>query len=209
MKSTPIEIIDNVNHGRRIDAFLIEDPDDDYVEATDKLWWVYRQRFLLKRAASNMPAPGHHHWSWKWKLQQESKRNSFYKCFGIIADNEPQGLMLLNYGREYLARLPEQAGQLLIYLAYVESAPWNLREYCEKPRFGAVGAVLFKAAIEFSNRLGFEGRIGLHALPRVENYYEKRCKMRKCYADQNYGGLVYFESTPEDSLAFLKEAKGR
>lgn len=207
MKSTPIEIIDNLNYGWRIGAFLVEDPDDDYIDATDKLWRVYRQRFLKSQAVSSKPVPGHHHWSWKWKLQQELKRNSLFKCFGIVADNEPQGLMLLNYGREYVSRLPEQAGQLLIYLAYIESAPWNIREYCENPRFGGVGAVLYKAAIQYSNRAGFEGRIGLHALPNVEDYYVKRCKMRRCDADPNYGGLVYCESTPEDSLAFLKESE--
>ena len=196
MKFTPIEIIDNENHGRRIGAFLIEDPDDDYVEATDKLWRVYRHRFLNLRKVANLPAPGHHHWSWKWKLQQELKRNSLFKCFGIVAGDEPQGLMLLNYGSEYVARLPEQAGQLLIYLAYIESAPWNIRDYCEKPRFGGVGKEFYKVAVQFSDRLGFEGRVGLHAIPGVENFYEKICRMMPLGYDPNYENLMYFESLP-------------
>jgi len=105
MSSRPIEIIDNLNQGRRVEALLVEDPDDEYIEAADK------------------PVPEHHHWSWEWKLQQELKRGSLFKCFGILdTDYEPQGLMLLNYGREYLSRLSGQESRLLIYLAYTESA---------------------------------------------------------------------------------------
>ena len=200
-----IEIIDNLNQGRRVAAFLVEDPNDNYIEATDKVWWVYRQRFLKTRNVSRLSVPDYHHWSWKWKLQQELERDSLFKCFGVIADNEPQGLMLLNYGREYLSRLPDQTERLLVYLAYIESAPWNLREYCENPRYSGIGSVLYAAAIEFSNRIGFEGRVALHSLPGAEDFYTKRCRMRNCGVDQNYEGLVYFESTPEDSFAFLKE----
>ena len=196
MKSTPIEIIDNLNGGRRTGAFLMEDPDEDYIEVTDKLWQVYRQRFLNIRTVSGKPIPEHHHWSWKWKLQQESNRNSFYKCFGIIAENEPQGLMLLNYGREYLSRLPEQAGKLLIYLAYIESAPWNIKEYCDNPRFSGVGKEFFKVVVKFSDRLGLEGRVGLHSLPNVESFYEDVCRMIPLGHDPNYENLMYFESLP-------------
>jgi hypothetical protein len=85
MNYKPVEIIDNLNQGRRTRAFLVEDPDDDYIEATDKLWMVYRERF----ANTQKVVPEHHHWSWKWKLQQELNRNSLFKCFGIISDDEP------------------------------------------------------------------------------------------------------------------------
>ena len=204
MNYKPIEIIDNLNQGRRIRAFLVEDPDDDYIEATDKLWRVYRERF----ANTQKVVPEHHHWSWKWKLQQELNRDSLFKCFGIIADDEPQGLMLLNYGREYLSRMPGQTNRLLIYLSYIESAPWNIKEYSKKPRYGSIGTTLYTAAIHYSNRLGFDRRVALHSLPGAEGFYTKRCKMRNCGADQNYQGLVYFESTPEDSLFFLRETEG-
>jgi hypothetical protein len=68
MRNKPIEIIDNVNQGRRVGAFLVEDPDDDYIEVTDKLWQVYRQRYINTLKTAGQPIPPHHHWSWKWKL---------------------------------------------------------------------------------------------------------------------------------------------
>lgn len=208
MKSETIEIIDSRNNGRRTDALLIEDPDDGYIEAIDKLWWVYRQRFFNTLKDAHKPKPEHHHWSWKWKLRQELERNAFFKCFGIVCEGDPQGLLMLNYGQEYRARLPEQQGQPLVYLAYIESAPWNVRGYCDVPRFGGVGTLLCKAAIEFSIRLGYDGRTALHSLPSVEGFYAKRCGMLPCGPDETYEGLVYYESTPEISSAFLAKAEG-
>ena len=192
MNYKPIEIIDNLNQGRRIRAFLVEDPDDDYIEATDKLWRVYRERF----ANAQKVVPEHHHWSWKWKLQQELNRDSLFKCFGIIADDEPQGLMLLNYGREYLSRMPGQTERLLIYLSYIESAPWNNKEYCDNPRYAGVGKELHRTAVRFSDHLGFGGLVGLHSLPGVESFYENTCQMIPFGRDPNYENLVYFESQP-------------
>jgi len=197
MKSETIEITGNRNNGERIKALLIEDPDDNYIEATDKLWWVYRQRFINALRAAQKPVPGHHHWNWKWKLQQEMNRNAFFKCFGIVCGGDPQGLLLLNYGREYKSRLPEQQGRPLVYLAYVESAPWNIREYCGVPRYTGVGREFFKATVRFSNRLGCEGRVGLHSLPGVENFYAESCKMIPVGSDPSYENLVYFETRPD------------
>jgi len=205
MKFESIEIIDNLNQGRRVEAFWVEDPDDECIEAADKLWQVYRRRLIATLKASNKSVPEHHHWSWDWKLQQELKRDSLFKCFGVLdADYEPQGLMLLNYGREYLSRLPGQESRLLTYLTYIESAPWNLSDYSDKPRYDGVGAALYRTTIQYSLRLGFEGRVGLHSLPNVEGFYAKYCKKINCGADPDCGGLVYFESTPETSLSFLK-----
>jgi hypothetical protein len=113
-------------------------------------------------------------------------------------------LILLNYGREYLSRLPGQTERLLVYVAYIESAPWNVKGFCEKPHYAGIGTTLYYAAIQYSNRLGFEGRVALHSLPGVEEFYAKKCKMENCGADHHCEGLVYFESTPEGSLSFLK-----
>ena len=197
MKFESIEIIDNLNQGRRVEAFLVEDPDDEYIEAADKLWQVYRRRLIATLKAADKPIPEHHHWSWEWKLQQELKRDSLFKCFGVLdADYEPQGLMLLNYGRDYLSRLPGQERRLLVYLAYIESAPWNLEEYCERPHYSGIGRELYKAAIEYSGRLGFGGILGLHSLPGVEKFYENGCQMIPLGSDPNRENLMYFESRP-------------
>ena len=196
MHSTPIELIDNVNQGRRVGAVLVENPNDDFIEATDNLWRIYRKRFVDALKDSGKPIPDHDHWSWKWKIQQELNRDSLFKCYAIVADEEPQGLTLLNYGRECQSRLPEQKGRLLVYVAYVEAAPWNVEGYTEKRRYRGVGKALYKAAVGCSSKMGFQGLVGLHSLPNVEGFYENACEMISFGPDPNYGNLVYFESLP-------------
>jgi len=197
MHSTSIELIDNVNQGRRVGAVLVENPNDDFIEATDNLWRIYRKRFVDALKDSGKPIPDHDHWGWQWKIQQEIDRDSLFKCYAILADDEPQGLMLLNYGRECQSRLPEQKGRLLVYIAYVESAPWNVMEYTENRRFRGVGKALYKAAVRCSDEMGFRGLVGLHSLPSVEGFYRHSCEMIPFGPDPNNGNLVYFESRPK------------
>ena len=63
--------------------------------------------------------------------------------FGIRYDNRLQGLMKLEtVGQFCCCRLPEQAGRALVYVDYVEVAPWNLKALAsalgEKPRYNAI-----------------------------------------------------------------------
>ena len=74
-------------------------------------------------------------------------------------------------------RLPEQEGQALIYVDYIEVAPWNLKTLMlglgEGPRFNAIGSRLIEAAVRRSVEEECKGRIGLHSLPITEQFYRK------------------------------------
>lgn len=192
MKFSDIQIFD-----RRIrsfvDAELLEDPGDDYIETVDALWSVYKRRFLRQRRAAGLPIPEHSHWNWKLKLEQERLESSVHKCFAIVRE-EPQGLMMLKYGSRFVSR---QTGQPLVYLAYIESAPWNLKEYCDDILYSGVGKEFYKTAVRFSNLLGFAGRVGLHSLPGAEGFYANTCQMASLGHDPDYDGLIYFESISE------------
>jgi hypothetical protein len=192
MKVTNVQIFDRRTHSF-VEAELLEDPGDDYIETVDALWSVYKRRFLRKRRAAGKPVPEHSHWNWKLKLEQERLEHSFYKCFAIVRD-EPQGLMMLKYGNEFVCRNAKQQGKPLVYLAYVESAPWNVKEYCDDILFSGIGREFYKTAIQFSRRLGFFGRVGLHSLPGAEGFYTSVCQMVFEGYDPTYDGLAYFES---------------
>jgi len=198
MKTTNLQIFD-----RRIrslvQAELLEDPDDGYIEAADTLWAVYKKRFLQELRAQGKAEPEHSHWSWKLKLEELWYEDAEFKCFAIACGGEPQGLMLLKHGRKYVSRLPEQQGQPLVYLAYLESAPWNLKEFCNAPIYGEVGSELYTAAVKFSRFLGLEERIGLHSLPGAEGFYEKKCHMISLGHDPECENLTYFESVGDSS----------
>lgn len=105
------------------------------------------------------------------------------------------------------ARLQSQAGKSMIYVEYLEVAPWNRRHLGDEvPRFRAVGSALMRAAIEFSYQEGFKGRIGLHSLPQSNGWYANTCGMADLGTDPDYQHLRYFEMTPEMAEAFI--AKG-
>jgi len=192
MRVTKIQIFDWRTHSS-VQAEMLEDPGDAYIETVDALWSVYKRRALRERRAAGKPVPEHSHWNWKLKLEQERLENSLYKCFAIV-HNEPQGLMMLKYGSEYVCRYAGQQGKPLVYLAYVESAPWNVKEYSDTICYSGIGTEFYKMAIRFSRLLGFAGRVGLHSLPGAEGFYANTCQMISLGQDPKYDNLVYFES---------------
>jgi hypothetical protein len=121
MKVTNVQIFDQRTQSFVL-AEMLEDPGDDYIETVDALWSVYKRRLLRLRRVAGKPVPEHSHWNWRLKLEQERLENSLYKCFAIVR-GEPQGLMMLKYGSEFVCRCNGQQGKPMVYLTYVESAP--------------------------------------------------------------------------------------
>ena len=148
--------------------------------------------------------PQSRHWNWRRKAQDSSgilaKPSFCVMCQGVT-----QGMMILDTLQN--ARLKMQAGKSIIYIEYLEVAPWNRRDLITSlPRYQPVGSILVRAAIESSQQQGFKGRLGLHSLPQSDDYYRKVCGMTDLGADPNYQNLRYFEMTPEMAGAFI--AKG-
>ena len=76
----------------------------------------------------------------------------------------------------HLARLPDQRDKPLVYVKFLESAPWNVKAYVPLPKYGSVGTRLLEAAVRLSLTEGFAGRLGLHSLPNpaTEQFYQRR-----------------------------------
>jgi hypothetical protein len=113
-----------------------------------------------------------------------------------------QGLMMVKTAG-CAARLPPDGGQPLVYVDYLEVAPWNLRALTNTPRFGGIGVRLIEAAVRLSRDEGFHGRVGLHSLPQAEAFYRDTCRMVCLGADASYENLPYYELTREKAAAFL------
>jgi GNAT superfamily N-acetyltransferase len=95
--------------------------------------------------------------------------------FGIQCDGQWQGLMMTTtVGHN--ARLPEELDKPLVYVKYLESAPWNVQAFVQTPKYRAIGTRLLEAAVRLSVAEGFGGRVGLHALPNLatERFYQRR-----------------------------------
>lgn len=144
--------------------------------------------------------PEHNHWNWDRKSYD--LKFTAYRCIGIRCDGEIQGLMMVSTLATE-GRSAANKRKPVLYVKYVESAPWNLKAYVgEDTRFGGVGTALICAAIEVSAEEEFKGRIALHSLPQSEQFYARF--MEDLGIDPEGENLRYFEMSEEQSKTFLK-----
>jgi hypothetical protein len=156
----------------------------------------------LRRAAGG----AHSHWDWSRKARRLG--GSDVRCLGVLLASGAEGLtMLVESG--WAARLDPDRGKPLVYVEYLEAAPWNDRTSVVTPRHKLVGTWLLGGAVQRSLELGFGGRVGLHALPDSEGFYEFGCGMTPVGPDPAYNWLMYYEFTAVEGAAFAAGLRGR
>jgi len=92
----------------------------------------------------------------------------------------------------------------VLYIDYLETAPWNLRTPTNNPHFFGVGTVLIAEAVRISKRRKSAGAIGLHSLPQAEVFYAGKLGMTRIGPDPEYYDLSYFEFDRESAVTWLK-----
>ena len=143
-------------------------------------------------------------WHWDWRKKTAAVQGLLaFRGFCVVAGGVTQGLAQVNLTKE--AREAGQAGKPLVYIDYLEVAPWNRPDLGQQLHFRGVGTALLSAVVALSKEEDFRGRIGLHSLPQAEPFYQDRCGMTDLGPDAAYQGLRYFEMTPDQAQAFLKE----
>jgi hypothetical protein len=148
----------------------------------------------------------HGHWDWERKWSHFSAQLR-YQSFAIECNGQTQGLMIVNTIKR--CRIRQQANKHLVYVEYLEAAPWNRREIPKWNRFSGAGTVLIAAAIQLSIDEGNHGRIGLHSLPQADTFYRDKCGMTDLGPDVSYNPhpLRYFEMTEVQAAAFIQEGR--
>ena len=106
------------------------------------------------------------------------------------------------------ARLDPDSSKLLVYVDYLEAAPWNVYPLVDEPEYKGIGLMLMQSAVQLSYDEGFHGRIGLHSLPQAEEFYRDTCGMQGCGPDQSYENLPYYEMTRDIARGFALTSKG-
>lgn len=200
MASHPVILFDQLA-GNYVPAELIESIDEAHLQAVDTTWMPVLLRRLQQLVDQGTPRadwPQSSHWDWRQKTERIKGLLAF-RTLALTCEGQLQGLMQVNTAS--VSRLPDQTGKHLTYIDYLESAPWNRLEVVTQPKFKGVGSVLMRAAIEISREEGFQGRIGLHSLPRSEPFYG-RCGMSDLGIDGNYENLRYFEMTSAQAAKF-------
>ena len=150
--------------------------------------------------------PQSRHWNWRDKLA-EIERRLANLSFAIVAEGMTQAMMTIDLTKR--AKLPGQVGQHLVYVDFLEAAPWNRNDLVEEPsKFIGCGSILINAAIQQSINEGYKGRVGLHSLPQANGFYANICGMVDMTPDAKYQNLRYFELDPDGAQRFIEKGKG-
>jgi len=83
-----------------------------------------------------------------------------------------------------------------VYISALATAPWSRPVITNPPTYKGVGGNLVDFAVARSHELGYQGRIGLHALPGALGFHRKlRLGLLDCGSDpEEPDNLVYFET---------------
>jgi GNAT superfamily N-acetyltransferase len=151
----------------------------------------------LSKAASWRPVLQAHDQEdagWNWPAIVHDYRaaaragEGVYEFITLQARGGVQALMIL----DTQAHLGRRTGRLIVYVEYLAVAPWN-RETIQSPRrYSGCGRSLLKFAIQKSDDLGCDGRVGLHSLPGSRAFYAG-LGFKDLGPDGAEGGLHYFE----------------
>lgn len=165
------------NDNTSVEAYLVDLGQrhvDDYVNN-----WVEKLRLFTQEDK---------YWDWMFKLRYIANQANL-EGYAVECENTTQGLMIIET-QMHGSRL--NIGKRLVYVDGIATAPTNRIEIQRPPQFKGVGQALLNFARIRSVELEYEGRVGLHSLPRSVGFYEKQ-NMFNCGPEEEYDNLVYFE----------------
>jgi len=190
-KNDPIEV--ELHDDLTIDALL--DIEDQWTPARNEL-----RSKLKKLEVARDQWPQSLHWDWARKSVGLAFRGaSNFRVMGLRRQTFWQAAML-TVSTGYVSQLLPHAGKPLVYLEYLEVAPWNWTvDKLQVRKFKAIGPLLFRAAVEESYALGWEGRLGLHALPQASAFYQS-LGARFVKNDPSKQNLPYYELSAKEAI---------
>ena len=180
-----------------VHATLVRNVLPSDVEAIESVWMPAR-RILVAASEADGSHLENSHCDWVRKAPQAE--DGSLALYAVECESEVQGLMAIST-RPREAILTE--GSSLVYVEYIEAAPWNIRTKGHLPRFLGIGTALIADAVRISLEMGLGGRVGLHSLSQAERFYEQRCRMTCLGPDEDYYRLVYFEYPEGVSSSWL------
>lgn len=187
-------------------ATLRDDLNPEDLTAIEREWAPHRLRIkqeLLRLGIDRRNWPQSLHWDWTKKGPDLKLLAS--TGFVVELDGATQGVMLTKTA-PYVSLL--EKGKPLVYVDYLESAPWNwnIPELGQLSEFRGVGSALFYTAVAQSDEEGYHGRVGLHALPQAESFYAGTvCRMTRIGPDPNKQNLPYYELARDEAARHLSE----
>ena len=195
--------------GTLVQAVFHEEVNTKQLVEAERQWKPFRtavkKRLLdagIAESEIGRRLPQHAHWDWALKSKCLEGDPLALQCYGIKLNREWQGLAIVELFSTHVTQLEPDTGKPLVYVEFLESAPWNLKDMVDEPRYGLIGVRLVEAAIRLRMSEGFKGRLGLYALPQAEGFYRK-CGM-VCVEGMALRGMNLFALTREAASAFLE-----
>ncbi len=186
-KSSTTVFLKDVASGELREAALFEGIQERHLTDVEEIWRPGLT--LLERWSDRGQQQESRHWNWRAKMRNV-RRKKTRQSFAIVYRDVTQGLMIVDTSRT--SRMEPDRGKGLVYVDYVEVAPWNRPGWQPHRVFQSVGTVLVRTAIQVSLDNGLDGRIGLHSLPQADNFY-RNLGMTNLGPDADYQNLCYFE----------------
>lgn len=191
----------------RFEAQICDTDIEQSMSDWNDYWFPLNRKFneMLKESNADLTKwPQSLHWDWEAKLRRV-EASEHLKSFSVICDSKTQAVVIVDLSKRCV--LSGQKDETLVYIDYIETAPWNrLSIMGLKPEFRGCGLLLIRQSVEYSIDCSFKGRIGLHSLPQSETLCADRIGMTDLGIDQDYQNLRYYEMTPEQSSNFLKRS---
>jgi hypothetical protein len=128
-------------------------------------------------------------------------------CLVVSLEESLEGMLSVSATPANVSR---EAGERLVYVEYVATAPWNdKRRLHDKPKKilkPSLGGLLVRLSVRLSRQLGFRGRIALHAVQEVVPWYRALGLSETGRRETEDGIWTYFEGFQTWASGFLKEA---
>ena len=182
----PIQLL-RVRDGQVVDAILTE-VTQKHLNDAETLW----EPLLQGTGAED------EYWDWVAKSRRATLLPGD-ELYAIECDGVTQGLMTIDVLKKR-CQIESQLRRRLVYIRALATAPWNRPAITNPPTYKGVGGNLIDFAIARSYELGYQGRIGLHALPGALGFYRKlRVGLLDCGPDpEEPDNLTYFETLRQE-----------
>jgi len=163
-------------------------------------WQEHWKDFAFER---DVPESESDHWDWLGKSLFVGHVGLGIEFLIVAAadrvDERCHGLMKLVWPKG--SRLA--SGRDVLYVDYLEIAPWNRWDYRDREVRG-LGFAMMVHAIGLSQELGFEGRVALCSLPQAQAFYRKIPMSELGVGEGHDAELPYFELDSETAQGILK-----
>jgi hypothetical protein len=186
-----------------VEVELHDDLKVDVLLDVESQWASTRHDIRTKLTTLAVPPqsrPESLHWDWGRKSLPLAFRDPDDFRIMAVGRQTVWEAAVVTLCKNQVALLAPHAGSPLVYVDYLEVAPWNWKiENVQTRKFKAIGSVLLRAAIEQSYTKGWEGRVGLHALPQAATFYVNQ-GLQFVKNDPNKQNLPYYELSAAEAF---------